>query len=87
MVAFQEHRVAAASAPDREVERRSRVRPAIDVIAKEDLDRAVWLAVGDIGVDDLKHLFEQVSAAMNVADCINPNAIRQFRPGLRSQSF
>jgi hypothetical protein len=36
-----------------------------------------WPAVRNVGVDDRQHLFEQMRAAVNIADRVDPNSIRQ----------
>lgn len=77
VVAFQEHHVSTPAALDQEVERRERVRSAIDIVAEIYLDRVTWPAVRNIGVDDRQHLFEQMRAAVNIADRVDPNSIRQ----------
>jgi hypothetical protein len=83
VVAFQENRITAAAAIDQQVERQSRVRSAVDIVAEIYLDRAMRSAMRDVGVDDPEHLLEQMCAAVNIADRIDSRAIRQSRLGPR----
>src|SRR5882724_2442960 len=65
---------------DQPIDGPARGRAAIDIIAQKDIDRPARWASGDIGIDPGQKFLEQIEAAMNIADRIDP----QIRRGQRA---
>ena len=58
---------------DQSIDRFARGWPAIDIITQKHVKRSCRRAERDIAADPSQQLIEQVKAAMNVADGIDPH--------------
>jgi hypothetical protein len=55
-----------------------RLRPAIDIVAQENLDAFPRRGIGKLGGYARMERAKEIEAAMNVADGIDPKAVGQF---------
>ena len=75
MVTFKENRFVSSASIDQKIYRPPGFRPAIDVVAEKDVDRAHGTRISEISVNYSEHLLKQIGAAMDVADRIDPNPV------------
>src|SRR5579885_1350878 len=71
VITFEAHGPARLPALDQEIKDARWVRPAVDVIAHENLDRLGNRMLLKIFVDAQQKAFEQIRPAMDIADRIN----------------
>lgn len=79
VISLEEDRVSPPASFDQDLERGACVRAAIDIVAHEYLDRMGRPTAGDVGVDHPQHGLQQMRAAVNIGDGVDPNAVRQLR--------
>jgi hypothetical protein len=77
MVALQEDALVHLTVLDQSVDRFTRRRTTIDIVAQENVNRPYRRSKHDISADPGQQFIEQIEATMNVADGINPKTCRQ----------
>jgi hypothetical protein len=77
VVALEQDHLIRSGPLDEPVKHGARIGASIDVVADQNLDRTDGGTGSLLGVDSRKHLVEQVSSAMHVADRINTDALGQ----------
>ena len=80
MVTFKENRFVIAASSDQKVDGLAGFGPAIDIVSEKDVNCAHRSRVGEISVDHSEHFLKQIGAAMNIADGVDPNSVRQSGP-------
>ena len=75
MISFEENRLVMPASIDQKINRLAGFRPAIDIVAEEDVDRAHRSRIGEISVDHSEHFLKQIGAAVNVGDRVDPNSV------------
>ena len=77
VITLKKDRLVITASFDEEVDRSAGFWAPIDVIAKKHVNCALRWRVGEVFVDYREHFLKQISAAVNVADRINSNTVRQ----------
>ena len=80
VIAEQElDRKAGVAQPDQGLDDPAAVRPAIDVVAEEDQPRPRMRPLAEVAPDPGEHLGQEVEAAVDVADGVEPLPFGQIR--------
>ena len=79
MVSLQKDGFMLAAPLNQEIDGSTGLRPAIDVITEENVDRSFGAERFQVSVDYGEHLLKQIGATMNVADRVETNSVRQPR--------
>jgi hypothetical protein len=81
VIAFEKNGFFSPRASEQKIQHFSRGRPAVDIVADKNHDRATGRVQYTIHVDLAEQGFQKIRAAMNISDRVNPEAIRQSRCG------
>ena len=79
MVTLEYHRLLRSRAQDQAIEHAAGIRAAVHIVADQNLNRPGNGVSGDMGVDAREQPVEQIGAAMDVADRIDADPLRQQR--------
>jgi len=81
MIAAQEDATLTAAKLDQQLDYATRIRAAVDIVADEDTQYFAARMRGNIGVDCGEFLLQQIGAAVNVADRVDPHTVRRTKSG------
>ena len=79
VISFEKYAFVARTSLDQSIDGFARPRSAINVVAQENLYRSTVLVSREIFIDLRKAFVQQIQAAMDVTDGVNPNAFWQRR--------
>ncbi len=75
MISFQADKVSHLVSFKQTIDDLARLRSAVDIISNQNLSVISRWMLSEIPVDLGKHLIEQIEAAMDVANCVDPRPI------------
>ena len=68
-----------ATSFDEQIDGSAGFRSAVNIVAKENMDRPHRADRREVSIDYDEHLLKQVGAAVNISDRVDTNSVRQPR--------
>lgn len=82
VVTLEKDALMATAAFNQQINGLSRRRSTIDIITQKDMQRPNRPGASQMMIDCREHILQEVCTSVDVADCIDPNPVGQFRFGL-----
>ena len=76
VIALEKNSFLGPPASEQEIQHFSRSRPPVNIVADKDHDRAIGRVQCTIHIDLVKQARQEIGAAMNISDRVNPEPIR-----------